>query len=146
MQDPIRPVPNSDLFVPHGAVDFVAEGQRLFGRAEGSFNLELAQHVRQRVTVWCRRLHAEGRFDHLCEFRGSALATPEALTQYRYLLRDLHSEGIAPARTAYVFPPDLEGGSLMAPMFLRAFEAAGVPLRIVASRAEALAWLNQEAG
>ncbi len=142
---PSRPRPSSDLFVPHGQADFRIEGSRLLGAAEGPFNLELAQEVQWRVLEWCRRLHAQGRFDHCCEFRVSVMATPEALVQLSRMLQAVAAEGMAPARTAYVFPPELEGGSLVAPMFLRAFAAVGMPMRIFASRAEALDWLDQEA-
>jgi hypothetical protein len=145
MQNPMRPRPSSDLFVPHGQVAFSSEGQRLFGSAEGPFNVELAQEVQWRVTEWCRRLHAQGPFDHCCEFRGSALATPDALLQLSRMLQALVAEGITPAHTAYVFPPDLEGGSLIAPMFVRAFVAVGMPMRLFASRAEALRWLDEQA-
>ena len=133
------------LFAPHGKAEFSRQGQRLLGVAEGPFNLELAQEVHRRVLDWCRRLHAEGEFDHLCEFRGSALATPEALQQLGRMLRDVTAEGIAPVRTAYVFPPDLEGGSLLAPLFERTFSANGLAMKLFASRAEAQAWLDASA-
>jgi hypothetical protein len=105
----------------------------------------LAQEVHRRVLDWCRRLRTDGEFDHLCEFRGSALATPEALQELGRMLRDVTVEGIAPVRTAYVFPPELEGGSLLAPLFERTFTAAGLTMKLFASQVEALDWLDQEA-
>jgi hypothetical protein len=137
------PEPPHRLFAPHGKAEFSRQGQRLWGVAEGPFNLELAQEVHRRVLHWCRQLRADGEFDHLCEFRGSALASPEALRQLGDMLRDVAAEGLAPVRTAYVFPPDLEGGSLLSPLFERAFAATGLTMRVFASQAEALDWLNR---
>jgi hypothetical protein len=93
MQPPKATQPRSPMFVAHGQVSFVREGQRLIGSAAGPFNLELAQQVRQHVPAICRELAGNGAFDYLCEFHHSALATPEAL-------QDLAETGAAVGRRA----------------------------------------------
>lgn len=77
-------------FAPHGRVTFERQGQRLFIVAEGPFNLELARSNVRESHDWCRLLRSGGAFDHLAEFRHSALAPPEALRVFATRLEALN--------------------------------------------------------
>lgn len=129
-------------FAPHGLVEYRRQGQRLWAVAEGPFNVELAKNVTVECLQWCRRMRTDGEFDRLCEFRRSILAPREAFQQLQTMLREMFSEGLAPARTAYAFPPGLEGGLLLSPMAERIYASSGLTLGLFASREDALAWLD----
>lgn len=129
-------------FAPHGSVEYHPQGQRLWAVAEGPFNLELAQKLTVEGLQWCRRMRANGDFDHLCEFRCSVLAPREAFQQLQSMLREMVAEDLSPVRTAYVFPPQLEGGVLVASLMERIYAASGLTMCLFASREDALAWLD----
>lgn len=129
-------------FPPHGRVEYYRQGQRLCALAEGPFNVELAQKIATEGLQWCRHMRADGDFDHVCEFRRSVSAPREAFQQLQFMLQQMHAEGLSPVRTAYVFPPELEGGLLLSPLVKRIYASSGPTMRLFACREEALAWLQ----
>lgn len=129
---------------PHGRADFWCEGRRLFGTAEGPFNLEMARYVEQQIVDWCRTMRADGPFDHLCVFKTSVLLGPDAMRHFQSMLKRLNEDAIAPQRMAYVMAPDVEGGGFLAPQLTNAYGSAGITMRIFASLQLAIEWLDAE--
>lgn len=134
-------------FPAHGRAAFSVDGRLLITEAEGPFNAELVAALRQPVLLAAEPLRAQGRpWGQLSRFRRSALASPEALAAFTQLLTEMHAEGVAPLFTAYVLGDEVEGATLMGPLFRRCFESAGLGFAHFAHEDEARAWLQDRLG
>lgn len=141
--DPARtPFPASRGFPAHGQVSYEVVDACLLGEARGPFNLELVTQLQRQLLPLLPGLSAQGPWDHLCRFHESALTSPEALEALGRLLAELATAGLAPRRTAYVMGTQVEGASLMAPLFERGFAAAGLSCKSFEDEAAARAWLQ----
>lgn len=134
-------------FPAHGRAAFSVEDRLLVTEAEGPFNVELVRALRTPATEASAPLRAQGQvWGQLSRFRRSALASPDTLAAFAALLIDMRDEGVAPAFTAYVLGPDVEGASLMAAPLRRCFEAAGLGFAHFEREEEARAWLRAQLG
>lgn len=130
-------------FRPHGRVRLRTEGRLLMADADGPFNLELLQLLRDTTPAVVRELIPLGRWGNFCEYHGSAMATPEALHLLDAMLQASHHD-TRPVCTAYVIAPGVEGAGIMDAIYERAYVAAGLRFRVFSDTAKALAWLREE--
>lgn len=144
MDPPDRPHSTDALpwrgFPAHGRVAFALAANRLSGDARGPFNEELVAQLRRLLPSLIQQLNG-APWDHLCRFHDSALCSPEALSALGALLTELAQAGMAPRRTAYVMGAEVEGASLMRPLFEQGFQRAGLVFRGFDNEADAVAWL-----
>lgn len=131
-------------FPPHGRVRLRVEGRLLVADADGPFNVELLQIIREAGAEIARQLPPLEHWGNFCEYHGSAMATPEALQVFEGLLRASGSHGGGPSCTAYVIAAEVEGAGLMEAIYERAFAAAGLRFRAFADAPSAKAWLLAE--
>lgn len=126
-------------FSPHGKVDIWREGDLHLYEATGPFNKELVDSLAIAQADFLRAAQQNTPWVSICIVRNSALATPDSLQRYGELIRQAPPP-LTPLATAYVIGPDVEGGQLMAPHFVRVFAQAGRLFQTFATLDEARRW------
>lgn len=110
--------------------------------ADGPFNKEVVIAL---GTTW-RSLFAElprrGAFASITVVRHSVLISQEVLDALGDFLRANTEAGQDAGAVAFVVAPDVEGRSLMLPMFAETYAAAGRRFAAFATEAEAEAWVR----
>lgn len=109
--------------------------------AHGPFNKELviaADRAQQQVDA---HLPTSQRWGTVLVFKGSALASPEAMDEITQIVARRAAQGIRPAAIAIVLGADVEGASIMGPGYLRAYAASGIPGAVFASEDAARDWV-----
>jgi len=130
-------------FRPHGAVEFWAEGSVIRILAEGPFNREAVQAVGLAMRDLFASMPSAGRFADLLEFRNSLLASPDALEAFADFLKAMSAAKTAPVAVAYVVGPQVEGRSLMLPIFAKLYAEHGREFEAFETQAEAEHWLRE---
>lgn len=124
-------------------MDIQVAGRLNVLEAKGPFNLELvlAGDVAQEQldTV----LNARGRWGTVLVLKGSALASPEAISEIARIVQRRVELGIRPVAFALVVGPEVEGGALMQSHYLSAYASAGIPGRAFADLEQAKLWVLQ---
>lgn len=130
-------------FRPHGAIEFWAEGSVIRIAAEGPFNREAVQAVGLAMHDLFASVPIGQRFADILEFRGSLLASPDALTSFGDFLRAMSAAKTAPVAVAFVVAADVEGRSLMLPIYAKLYAEHGREFAAFETLAEAQAWLRE---
>ena len=76
--------------------------------------------------------------------RESALVTPDGLAELALILQDVNLQGLAPLAVTYVMAPDVEGASIMAPLFRRRYQDQGRTFEIFEQMKDALIWAQAQ--
>lgn len=146
MADAVEPHSTDALpargFPAHGRVVFTMSECCVVGDARGPFNEELVAQLQRLLPGLLQQL-AGREWTHLCRFHESALCSPETLRALQAMLVSLAAAGMAPVRCAYVMGDDVEGASLMLPLFEQGFRHAGIGFAGFADEAAARAWLGR---
>ena len=142
---------STDQFGPtrfslHGRVEYEDRGRLIFATAVGPFNAELMGALLRMAKATFPVMAGRGPWANLATFSVSALCSPEVLAGLRDGLHQIVQLGIAPAATAFVLPSDVEGASLMGPIFAKAFGDAGLRYDYFANFDAAYAWLESVLG
>lgn len=130
-------------FRPHGEIEFWAEGSVIRIVAEGPFNREAVQAVGLAMRDLFTAMPAGQRFGDILEFRSSLLASPDALAAFAEFLQAMSASKTAPVAVAYVVSPEVEGRSLMLPIFTKLYAEHGREFSAFESMAEAEVWLRE---
>lgn len=109
----------------------------------GPFDGELVEAVVRTYEPLIQRLADGGHFAHISVFHRSMIGTPDTLTALDQLLGEWRKSGLSPVANAYVAAPDVEGRSIMMPMFAKVFDGFGL-FREFVDLAEAEAWVTAE--
>jgi hypothetical protein len=137
-------VPNT--FKPHGRAEYEERGRLLVATAYGPFNVELMEAVLAMAKEVFPKMTALGPWAHIATFVHSAMCAPAVLEAMKDAMKQMVQAGIAPAVTAFVMPPDVEGFGLMGPAYAKAFEPSGARFQYFHSIEEAHAWVLAELG
>lgn len=127
-------------FRPHGLVEVWLEGNVLRYDAVGPFNRELVRAIAQAQHDIMVAARAAGPFVEVVTIRASALVTPDGLAELALILNDVNQQGLAPLAVAYVMAADVEGASIMAPVFRRRYEDQGRVFQVFKELEDAQAW------
>lgn len=127
-------------FQPHGRITAHIAGPILSFETEGPFNAEVIDALLRAYRPLLVELTGRGAYGHVTVFRGSMLATPDALEALGMLLAEWHNHGIMPAANAYVADASVEGRGVMMPVYEKLF-AGPAPFRAFHSVEEAEAWI-----
>ncbi len=127
-------------FTAHGMVDLWMDGQVMHYEATGPFNTELVNCLAVAQRDHLLTLSPQGAWVSMGTLRHSAMMSPEALARYAEIIAAPKPQNMNPIATAFVIGPDVEGGSIMAPLLAKVFTDIGRPVAIFATRAEAEAW------
>ena len=133
-------------FRPHGEVELWAEGPVMRVIAQGPFNREAVLALGKAVNDLYQELGPERPVCELVEYRGSLLASPEALTTLGELLALMTRLGTAQKAIAIVVADDVEARDLMLPIVTKVYADQGRPVASFNSVAEAQTWLEKQLG
>ena len=137
---------DTSKFKPHGRVECQERGNVLLATAFGPFNMELLGALQAMAGESFPKMVAKGRWVHIATFLDSALCAPNVLEGLKEAMHQLVQLGVAPELTAFVLPTDVEGHSLMGPLYAKAFEASGARFKYFHTLDEANAWVTSVVG
>ena len=129
-------------FRPHGEVELWAEGPVMRVIATGPFNREAVLALGKAVHDLYQELGPDRPFCELVEYRGSLLASPEALTTLSDLLALMTKIGTAQKAVALVVAGEVEARDLMLPMVCKVYAENGRNVASFETVAAGRAWLN----
>ncbi len=130
-------------FAPHGSIVVHHSGRILVFEAAGPFNSEAVEALIRVYTPLLEDVKQGGTYGMITVFHRSMLVTPDALTAFDQLLGEWRRAGLAPVASAYVAGADVEGRTIMMPMFAKVFEGFGLFRDFVDVR-DAEAWVAAE--
>ena len=128
---------------PRGHITAHIADRVLFFESTGPFDGEIVEAVIRAYRPLLQRLADGGPFAHVSTFHRSMLATPDALEAFDQLLGEWRRSGLAPIANAYVAAADIEGRSLMMPIFANVFSGFS-PFREFDRFDAAEAWARQQ--
>jgi hypothetical protein len=114
--------------------------------ARGPFNKELVIAGDAVQEALDAVLNAQGRWGTVLVFKGSALASPEAVAEIANIVKRRVDKGIRPVAIGLVVTPDVEGGALMQSHYLAAYAKAGIPGKVFDDIENAKLWVLQAIG
>ena len=132
---------STGVFAAHGFMEVSVSDTLNVMEAHGPFNKELvlaADRAQEKVDV---HLPTAARWGTVLVFKGSALASPEAMDEIAKIVARRAEQGIRPVAIGLVAGADVEGGALMGPLDLRAYAASGIPGAIFSSLDAARDWV-----
>ena len=131
-------------FAAHGRVEMLFVGDFLLYEACGPFNKELFESLAVAQMDFLKAADHQGPWASICLVQGSGLTSPEGVARYEEMIRAPKPDKFTPLATAFVVPPDVEGGSLMLPLFAAIFARVGRPFKGFATMASARAWVDSQ--
>lgn len=129
-------------FRPHGRVEIWAEGNVVRLDAAGPFNKEAVIALGATWRSLFAELPRQGAFASITVVRNSVLISQEVLDALGAFLRSNTAAGQGAEAVAFVVAPDVEGRSMMLPMFAETYAAAGRNFAAFATEAEAEVWVR----
>lgn len=143
---PRRPRHNTDqveggAFRAHGFMEVSVSERLNIMEAHGPFNKELVLAADQAQEQIDPHLPHAQRWGSVLVFKGSALATPDAIAAIAEIVARRSAQGIRPVAIALVLAADVEGAALMAPHYLQAYAQSGIPGAVFAEVQAASDWV-----
>jgi hypothetical protein len=130
------------VFRPHGRAEYEDRGKLLWAKAFGPFNSELMAAVLEMAKITFPAMTAKGPWGHICTFHESALCSLDVLSDLARALGQMVQAGVAPQVMAFVLPADVEGSSLMPPLYEKTLKDVGVPFKCYSEVEAAQAWVE----
>lgn len=127
-------------FAPHGRVEMWFEGDILFYDATGPFNKELVDSLAVAQGDILNAANHQGPWVSVSVMRVSLLASPDAFARYSEIMHIPRPAQFTPLASAYVVAPDVEGRSLMLPMYADIHISSGRIFQSFEQLDDALAW------
>lgn len=133
-------------FRPHGRVEIWAEdsaaGTIVYAIAQGPFNAEFVKVFQMVRADLFRSRPISKIYGNVVQLHTSILSSPDTLETYANFLGTLASDPAAPAATAWVVAPEVEGREFMLPLFERLFVQSGHRFKAFESLSEAQSWIT----
>lgn len=129
-------------FAAHGRVEMFFDGDILNYEASGPFNRELFESLALAQLEFLSTSSHDGPWASICLVSTSMLTSPEGLARYEEMIRAPKPDRFTPVATAFVVPPEVEGGKLMQPLLSAIFVRVGRPFRWFENMAQAKAWVG----
>jgi len=126
-------------FKSHGRAEFERQGQILICHATGPFNKELVLALAT-VEPKLQAIISDGNWADITVLKGSALATPDALSTLSEYLKSLTEQGVISCASALVITEQTEGFRFTIPHIINAFADTGTELKLFKNLEEAKAW------
>ncbi|MEO8672131.1 MAG: hypothetical protein ABI411_12510 [Tahibacter sp.] len=134
----------SQRFPAHGIVEAQVDGRVVRHVAIGPFNDELLVAFTTIHEPIAQEMASSGRWLDFYVLQQSALTTPQTIAGYAQYLKHLSQCGLAPAATVFILPRDVEGATVMRPLYEKLFADAGLRFAAFDERADAEVWLQTE--
>jgi hypothetical protein len=132
------------VFRPHGQVDIWAEGSLVRLEAYGPFNREGIQAMGLAMRDLFASVPVGGRFGDILVMHESLMASPDALASFEAFLQAMSQAKTAPVAVAYVAAPEVEGRSLMLPIYAEIYARHGRRFAAFEHLADAEAWVREQ--
>jgi hypothetical protein len=129
-------------FTPHGVVDIWMDGQLMHYEATGPFNVELVDCLAVAQRDYLLASRPAGAWVSVCIVRHSAMASPESIARYAAIMADPKPDNMVPCATAFVIPPEVEGGAIMTPHLTKIYDRIGRPFAVFDNLAAAQVWAD----
>src|SRR3989338_2783320 len=110
-------------FKVHDQIEYRVKGRILHTTARGPFK-EIVEAIPPTITGFIQRLAQQGRWGQIVTFQQSALMPAAAMQNFAAYLKSRYENPETRPVVALVFEPNIEGGQLMAPEFLRCYLGA----------------------
>ena len=130
-------------FKVHDQIEYRVKGRILHTTARGPFK-DIVEAIPSTITEFIQILAQQGRWGQIVTFQQSALMPPAAVLNFATYLKSRYRNPEAKPVVALVFEPDIEGGVLMAPEFLKCYLDAGIKGQVFEDYATALNWVMSE--
>lgn len=143
---PRRPRHNTNqveggTFRAHGFMEVSVDAQLNVMEAHGPFNKELVLAANQAQAQIDPHLPGAQRWGSILVFRGSALATPDAMEEIARIVASRCAQGIRPVAIGFVLGRDVEGVGIMGEHYVRAYARSGIPGAVFADVEAARQWV-----
>jgi hypothetical protein len=132
------------VFRPHGQVDIWADGSIIRLEARGPFNLEGVQAMGLAMRDLFASVPVDRRFGDIMVMHESLMASPDALAAFEDFLQAMSKAKTAPTAVAYVAAPEVEGRSLMLPIFAEIYARHGRRFAAFEQLEPAEAWIREQ--
>ena len=132
----------SGPFRPHGQLDYELGSRVLYVTATGPFNVEVVPTFFKASADLVSELERQGPWGQIVTTRVSAMASLDMLTRLSEMLRARNQRLAHVPVVAIVFPPEVEGAGVMAPLFLDCYRKAGSQCQTFADLASAESWMR----
>ena len=130
-------------FKVHDQIEYRVKGRILHTTARGPFK-EIVEAIPPTITGFIQRLAQQGRWGQIVTFQQSVLIPAAAMQNFAAYLKSRYENPETRPVVALVFEPNIEGGQLMAPEFLRCYLAAGLKGQVFENYVSALDWVESE--
>lgn len=131
-------------FRPHGYIEAIADGNLLRHQAWGPFNDELVVAYAALEQRLLPQMLTFARWGDLVVFHDSAMAPRSTFDAFAAHMLQRARLGQVAHATALVMPPEVEGGEIMAGLFVNLYRDAGLLLQSFEELAVAERWLRVE--
>lgn len=143
---PRRPRHNTDqveegTFRVHGFMEVSVDERLNIMEAYGPFNKELVLAADRAQEQIDPHLPGAQRWGSILVFRGSALATPEAMATIAEIVARRCAQGIRPTAIGFVLGQGVEGAGIMGEHYLRAYARSGIPGAVFSDMEAAQQWV-----
>ena len=127
-------------FTPHGVVDIWMEGRLMHYEATGPFNTELVDCLAIAQRDYLLATRPQGAWVSMCTVVDNAMSSPDGVARYAEIMAASKPDNMIPVATAFVIAPEVEGGTIMAPLFTKIYADIGRPFQIFETMAAAQEW------
>lgn len=114
----------------------------VYYEASGPFNRELIDALAATQKNFFEKITPPKVWASIGVLKGSVMMGLDALARYEEVLGAPKPTAFIPCATAFVFGPDVEGGSIITPHFRRIFSRLGRPMEIFQTTSEAVGWVH----
>ncbi|WP_206486197.1 hypothetical protein [Thalassotalea sp. G2M2-11] len=136
---------NASIFRPHGRIEIYSEHALLFIKAVGPFNKEIVDALNTiEKDIILDKIDTYGYWSELVEFEHSCIITPETQAAHKKYLTKMNNNGIAPKKSAFWIPSNVEGSNMMPSVYQSIYKQCGIDMQVFPDRDAALAWLTQD--
>jgi hemerythrin-like metal-binding protein len=129
-------------FKAHGEITYRIEGRILRTTATGPFNNELVGAIPSVIKELIAKLVRQGKWGQIVTFHRSALCSPSAIGDFAAYLKARYTHPETNPIVALVFPREVEGGHLMAPLYLKCYLDIGIVSKVFVDDSSAHSWVE----
>jgi len=133
---------STDAYRPHGRVESRVMGRIFVQYAKGPFNEEIIDAMRTVHENVLSELKCSGPWGAIFLIEENAMSSFPMLKQLTAYLSDQKNTGRASVGTAIVIGNTVEGGAMMAPLYVKAWIDAGIPCKLFKSLQEGSQWID----
>jgi hypothetical protein len=130
-------------FRPHGRIESRVEGRIFIQKAKGPFNEQIVSAIRVVHKNSLKRLRNTGPWGAIFHIEENALSSFPMLLNLTEYLRSQVQNNAASVGTAIVIGKDVDGATIMAPHYVKAWSDAGIRCERFLTFQEGKTWIGR---